>query len=99
MKAWAVEQPGPVDAHPLRLVERDVGAPGRGDVLIKVSACGVCRTDLHLAEGDLAPKRRGVTPGHEVVGVIEAVGDEQTGRFAVGDRVGVPWLGGTCGIC
>ena len=60
--------------------------------------CGVCRTDLHLAEGDLAPKRRGVVPGHEVVGVVDALGPG-TSRFAPGERVGVAWLRHTCGVC
>jgi propanol-preferring alcohol dehydrogenase len=65
---------------------------------VRVDACGVCRTDLHLAEGDLAPKRPLVVPGHEIVGVVEAAGPGAT-RFATGDRVGVPWLARTCGTC
>src|SRR5690606_37950397 len=60
--------------------------------------CGVCRTDLHLAEGDLAPKRPGVVPGHEAVGTVDATG-AGADRFRPGDRVGVPWLAGTCGVC
>lgn len=63
-----------------------------------MSACGVCRTDLHLAEGDLRPRRPGVTPGHEVVGTVDAQGPGAT-RFAIGARVGVPWLRSTCGVC
>jgi propanol-preferring alcohol dehydrogenase len=99
MKSWMVDQPGAVDEHPLRFAEREVGAPGQGELLVRVSACGVCRTDLHLAEGDLPPKRPGVTPGHEIVGTVEAIGGGSSGRFGVGDRVGIPWLGGTCGVC
>ena len=63
-----------------------------------VAACGVCRTDLHLAEGDLVPRRHGVVPGHEIVGVVDALGAD-TSRFALGDRIGIAWLRGTCGRC
>ena len=65
---------------------------------MKVAACGVCRTDLHLAEGDLLPRRHGVVPGHEIVGVVDALGAD-TSRFALGDRIGIAWLRGTCGRC
>jgi propanol-preferring alcohol dehydrogenase len=99
MKSWTVDHPGPVDDHPLRRVEREVIPPKPGELLVRVSTCGVCRTDLHLTEGDLVPKRHGVTPGHEIVGVVEAVGDRSIGRFTVGDRVGIPWLAHTCGVC
>jgi propanol-preferring alcohol dehydrogenase len=78
--------------------ERPVPEPGPGEVRVRVSVCGVCRTDLHLAEGDLTPKRPGVVPGHEVVGVVDALGPGAT-RFAVGDRIGVAWLRHTCGVC
>ena len=98
MRAWVVDVPGPIDDHPLRLVERPIPGPGSGQVRVKVLTCGVCRTDLHLAEGDLAPRRPLVTPGHEVVGVVDAVGDGAT-RYAVGTRIGVPWLAHTCGVC
>jgi propanol-preferring alcohol dehydrogenase len=83
---------------PIRLVDRDVPEPGHGQLLIRVLCCGVCRTDLHLAEGDLPPKHPDVTPGHEVVGEVVAAGAGTT-RFAVGDRVGVAWLAGTDGSC
>jgi alcohol dehydrogenase, propanol-preferring len=96
--AWTVDQPGPIGTGPLRLVEREVPAPGPGQVRVAVSCCGVCRTDLHLAEGDLPPKRHGVTPGHEVVGRVDALG-AGANRLRVGDRVGVPWLGRTDGTC
>jgi len=98
MRAWAVDVPGPIAVSPLRELERPVPAPGPGEVLVRVSACGVCRTDLHLAEGDLAPRRHLVVPGHEVVGTVERRGDGAA-RFEVGDRIGVPWLGRTCGDC
>jgi propanol-preferring alcohol dehydrogenase len=87
-----------VDEGPLRQEERAEPQPGRGQVRVRVRCCGVCRTDLHLAEGDLPPRRQGTTPGHEVVGIVDALG-EGAGRFAVGDRVGVAWLGGTDGTC
>ncbi len=98
MKAWIVDRPGPIDGHPLRQVEREDPVPSRGQVRVQVLTCGVCRTDLHLAEGDLRPRRHAVTPGHEVVGVVDQVGLGCT-RLRAGDRVGVPWLGGTDGSC
>jgi alcohol dehydrogenase, propanol-preferring len=98
MRAWVVHQPGPVNTGPLRLLDRPVPEPGPGELLIAVLCCGVCRTDLHLAEGDLPPKRADVTPGHEVVGEVVATGPGVT-RFGRGDRVGVAWLAGTDGSC
>lgn len=98
MPAWIVDQPGPASGDPLRLVERPVPEPGPGELRVRVRVCGVCRTDLHLTEGDLSPKRHGVVPGHEVVGVVDALGPG-AGRFALGDRVGIAWLRRTCGRC
>jgi alcohol dehydrogenase, propanol-preferring len=98
MRAWVVEAPGTITSHPLRLVDRPVPRPGSGEMRVRVRVCGVCRTDLHLAEGDLAPKRPGVCPGHEVVGVVEELGPGCT-RFHEGDRVGIPWLAASCGRC
>jgi propanol-preferring alcohol dehydrogenase len=98
MQAWVVERPGQIDSEPLRLVERAVPEPGLGQVRLRVRACGVCRTDLHLAEGDLAAKQPRTVPGHEVVGVVDHTGPG-TSRFVVGERVGVPWLAHTCGTC
>jgi propanol-preferring alcohol dehydrogenase len=97
-RAWAVDVPGPIDGAPLRRVERVVAEPGPHELRVAVRACGVCRTDLHLAEGDVAPRRPLVVPGHEVVGEVEALG-EGCDRFAIGTRVGVPWLASTCGVC
>ncbi|NJP45991.1 zinc-dependent alcohol dehydrogenase family protein [Actinacidiphila epipremni] len=98
VRAWAVGTPGPVASGPLEPVRRTVGAPGPGEVLVEVEACGVCRTDLHLAEGDLPPHRPATVPGHEIVGRVLAAGEGVT-RFAPGDRVGGAWLRGTCGTC
>jgi propanol-preferring alcohol dehydrogenase len=98
MRAWVVNEPGPIDDHPLELVELPIPTPGPGEVRVRVLTCGVCRTDLHLAEGDLEPRRARVVPGHEVVGVIDQVG-RGSDRFNEGDRVGVPWLAHTCGVC
>ncbi|MGO9658161.1 MAG: zinc-dependent alcohol dehydrogenase family protein [Acidimicrobiales bacterium] len=98
MRAWEVTAPGPIDTRPLRLVERPRPGPGPGEVLIKVSVCGVCRTDLHLAEGDLAPHRPGAVPGHEVVGRVERLGPGCR-RLQVGQRVGAAWLAASCGRC
>jgi propanol-preferring alcohol dehydrogenase len=98
MQSWVVQTPGPIAGHPLRRIERECPEPGPGQVRLQVTCCGVCRTDLHLAEGDLPPHREAVTPGHEVVGVVDALGPGAQ-RFATGDRVGVPWLAGTDGSC
>ncbi len=98
MRSWVVDEPGPIDSNPLRRADRDVPEPGPGQVRVRVSCCGVCRTDLHLAEGDLPPHRARTTPGHEVVGTVDGLGDGAL-RFELGRRVGVPWLGGTDGTC
>lgn len=98
MRTWVVDSPGPIDSRPLRLVERAVPEPGPGQVRVRVTCCGVCRTDLHLAEGDLPPRHPSVTPGHEVVGVVDALGPGAD-RFGLGERIGVPWLGRTDGSC
>jgi propanol-preferring alcohol dehydrogenase len=83
---------------PLRLEERPLPRPGPGEVLLRVHACGVCRTDLHIVDGELAEPALPLVPGHEIVGVVVERGAAVT-RFAPGDRVGVPWLGATCGVC
>jgi len=98
MRAWAVKTPGPIDTHPLVLIERDTPVPGPRHVRLRVVTCGVCRTDLHLAEGDLTPRRALVTPGHEIVGVVDELGPGSS-NFRRGDRVGAAWLARTCGVC
>ena len=99
MRAWRVRRPGPVADQPLELdAAAAVPDPGAGELLVAVRVCGVCRTDLHVAEGDLPVHRPHVTPGHEVVGEVVALGDGATG-FATGDRVGIAWLRHTCGQC
>lgn len=98
MRAWVVHEPGSVDTGPLGRVERAVPEPGPGEVRVRVRTCGVCRTDLHLAEGDLAPRAPDVVPGHEVVGTVDALGPGAS-RFSSGDRIGIAWLRHTCGRC
>ncbi|MEV6162963.1 zinc-binding alcohol dehydrogenase family protein [Streptomyces sp. NPDC052052] len=95
---WAVQAPGPIATGPLTRIRRTTPPPGPGELLLNVEACGVCRTDLHLAEGDLPPRRPLTVPGHEIVGRVAALG-EGAGRYRVGDRVGGAWLRGTCGTC
>lgn len=96
---WAVETPGPVGTgRPLVRISRRTPVPGPGELLLRVEACGVCRTDLHLAEGDLTPHRPATVPGHEIVGRVAAVGEAVT-LFRTGDRAGGAWLRGTCGTC
>src|ERR1700742_1963640 len=99
MRAWRVRRPGPMDTGPLEQVTTEVPRPGPSDLLVAVRACGVCRTDLHVTEGDLPVHRERVTPGHEVVGEVGEVGPEAGNEFAIGDRVGVAWLRHTCGVC
>ena len=98
MRAWEVTRPAPIDEAPLELVERREPEPGPGQVRVRIDACGVCRTDLHVSEGDLPVHRPRVVPGHEVVGRVDAAGPG-AGRFRTGDRVGVAWLAWTCGVC
>jgi alcohol dehydrogenase, propanol-preferring len=93
MRAMQLESPGGA----FHLVEIPVPVPGRGEVLIEVSACGVCRTDLHVVDGDITDGRYPVVPGHQIVGTVAARGPGAT--LALGTRVGVPWLGYTCGVC
>lgn len=83
---------------PLVPMEVDIPLPGPGEVRVQVLACGVCRTDLHVIDGDLPQRRPAIVPGHEIVGRVVARGPAAK-RFALGDRIGIPWLGGTCGHC
>lgn len=94
MLAMQLRAPG----EPLQPVELPVPQPGPGELRVRVHACGVCRTDLHIVDGELDGAKLPLVPGHEIVGVVEAVGDGAAG-FAVGARVGIPWLAWTCGRC
>jgi len=94
MKAMILDRAG----APLRLTDTALPAPAANQVLLKVRACGVCRTDLHVADGELDRPKLPLIPGHEIVGEVVAKGG-RAGRFAIGQRVGVPWLGHTCGTC
>jgi propanol-preferring alcohol dehydrogenase len=97
MRAWIVE-PGRSPPGILRAVERPAPVPGPGEVLLAVRACGVCRTDLHLRDGELPARRPGVVPGHQIVGEVIGLGPG-TSQFRPGERVGVAWLRSTCGRC
>jgi len=94
MRAMILDKPG----QPLRQTDIPKPSPATGQVLIKVHACGVCRTDLHVVDGDLTEPKLPLVPGHQIVGIVEAVG-EGVRQVAVGDKFGVPWLGGSCGEC
>ena len=98
MQTWVVSEPGPIARGPLIRAQRPMPVPAPGEVLVAVRVCGVCRTDLHLAEGDLPPRHRRVVPGHEVVGEVVRLG-EGASRFELGARVGIAWLRWTCGVC
>jgi propanol-preferring alcohol dehydrogenase len=101
MKACLLRTPAPVEQNPLECAEVPEPIPGPGELLVRVLVCGVCRTDLHVIEGELPPKRSPVIPGHQVVGVVEKAG-ESAHRFAKGARVGIAWLhktDGTCSYC
>ncbi len=98
MRTWKIHRPGPIDQGPLVLEQVPRPEPAAHEIRVRVSVCGVCRTDLHLAEGDLPPRRPRVTPGHEAVGFIDQLGPGST-RFNIGDRVGIAWLRHTCGQC
>ena len=98
MKAWTLNKPAPVSEYPLHLSERAVPTPANDELLLRVAACGICRTDLHVVEGDLPVRRSPVIPGHQIVGTVAAMGSRVQG-FSIGDRVGVAWLNRTCGVC
>jgi propanol-preferring alcohol dehydrogenase len=98
MKAWEVTKPGPLEGNPVRLANRKPPVPGPREVLVQVRTCGVCRTDLHIVQGDLPVHRDKVVPGHEIVGTVVARG-QASSRFDIGTRIGIAWLRGTCGEC
>lgn len=94
MRAMVLDRPG----APLKLVEMEIPKPQAGQILVKVRACGVCRTDLHVVDGELPNPKLPLVPGHEIVGEVVALG-EKVAQFRIGQRVGIPWLGYTCGAC
>lgn len=98
MRAMVLEQPALVETSPLRLRDLDTPEPGPGEIRVRVGLCGVCRTDLHVVEGELPPVRASIVPGHQVVGTVDAAGAGAS-RFAPGARVGIAWLRETCGSC
>ncbi len=98
MKSMRLIQPGPLQADSLKLVDLPLPQPGEGQVRLRVRMCGVCHTDLHTVEGDIHPPHLPLTPGHQVVGIVEALGSVVSG-IHLGDRVGVPWLHQACGEC
>lgn len=97
MRTWRVRRQGPIGSRPLIMTSEPIPPRRDGELLLRVLACGVCRTDLHVAEGDLPMHRPNVVPGHEIVG--EVVAADAGGPFSIGERVGVAWLRGTCGTC
>lgn len=98
MKAMLLDRPVPIGDAPLKMVDLPVPSPATGEFLLRVTACGICRTDLQLAEGDIPLRRKPVVPGHQIVGQVEALGEGVTG-WQVGDRAGIGWLAGSCGEC
>jgi propanol-preferring alcohol dehydrogenase len=98
MEAMVLERPAPAESRPLAKRSRKAPRPGRGELLVAVEVCGVCRTDLHVVEGDLPSRRPEIVPGHEIVGRVSELG-EGASRYRVGDRVGVAWLQRSCGRC
>ncbi len=98
MNACVLRAPAPVESNPLQWTQVPTPQPGRDQLLIKVRACGVCRTDLHVVEGELTPRKSPVIPGHQVVGIVEKAGPDAS-HFKSGDRVGVAWLHHTDGTC
>ncbi len=98
MRAMQLERPAKIEEHSLHAVEIPAPVPQRGELLLRVLACGICRTDLQLCEGDLAMRRSPVIPGHQIVGRVTSLGEGVT-AWSIGDRVGVAWLGGACGTC
>lgn len=98
MRAMVLQESGPIESNPLRLTEAPEPWPGEGEIRIKVAACAICRTDLHVIEEELPRQKRPVIPGHQIVGVVDSVG-KGVKKFRVGDRVGAAWLRHTCSDC
>ncbi|MFQ6103612.1 MAG: zinc-dependent alcohol dehydrogenase family protein [Candidatus Glassbacteria bacterium] len=98
MKSMILNENGPIKGSPLVLSDVPVPEPAAGEIRVKVKACGICRTDLHVIEGELPLARSPITPGHQIVGIVDSLGEEAE-RFEIGDRVGIAWLRHTCGEC
>ena len=98
MKAAVLTKPAPIDTSPLQLRDLPLPEPAANEIRVRVEACGICRTDLHVVEGELPPQVEHIVPGHQVVGVVDRVGTAAH-RFKDGDRVGIAWLRATCGTC
>ncbi|MGH9357774.1 MAG: zinc-dependent alcohol dehydrogenase family protein [Candidatus Acidiferrales bacterium] len=98
MKACVLPAPAPIETNPLQFTEVPDPEPKGDQVLVRIAACGVCRTDLHVVEGELPQRKSPIIPGHQIVGVVEKTGPDVT-RLRTGSRVGIPWLHQTCGVC
>jgi propanol-preferring alcohol dehydrogenase len=98
VRAMVLDRNAPIRSRPLAAVEMPEPEPGRGEIRVRVRACAICRTDLHVIEGDLPARKLPVVPGHQVVGTVEKIGPG-CARFAPGERVGIAWLRHTCGVC
>jgi propanol-preferring alcohol dehydrogenase len=98
MKAVVLSKPAPIDTSPLQFRDVPIPEPAPNEIRVRVQACGICRTDLHVVEGELAPQVEHIVPGHQVAGVVDRIGSAAA-RFKEGDRVGIAWLRSTCGSC
>jgi len=98
MQAMILEEPAPIETEPLKLVEIPIPEPGHFDIRVRIKVCGICHTDLHEIEGELPLVKKPIVPGHQIVGVVEKIGERVT-RFKQGDRVGMAWLYSTCRKC
>ncbi len=98
MKAWVLEHPSPIGMKPLVKKDLEIPEPGPGEIRLKVITCGVCRTDIHIVEGDLPLRKASLVPGHEIVGIVDKIGRDAT-RFKLGQRAGIAWLHHACGHC
>ena len=98
MRAAILYNQQPIENSPLKIEEIAIPQINENEVLIKINACGICHTDLHIIEGELPPVKMPIIPGHQIIGVVEKIGSKVT-KFKVGDKIGVPWLYSTCGKC
>lgn len=98
MKAMVLRKQASINTSPLCMEERDIPIPKEKELLVKIDCCAICRTDLHIIEGDLSPKQLPIIPGHQIVGIVEKLGPKCT-KFKKGDKIGIAWLRKTCGTC